>query len=94
MIDYEVINEFKKRKKRQIMLAISIAPLFLLRIFKAEIRQLDFLNDDLVGIALIIFIGSALILSFLNWRCPSCNAYLGRELGINHCKKCGVQLAE
>jgi DNA polymerase II large subunit len=36
---------------------------------------------------------SVLAFSFLNWRCPSCNKYLGKAINPKFCSKCGTQLA-
>lgn len=94
MLDYDVIDSFKKKKKAQIIAAVLAIPLFALKVFKSEVRQLDFLNDDLVLGVLVVYVLSILVFSFINWRCPKCNAYLGREVGINHCKNCGIQLVE
>jgi hypothetical protein len=44
--------------------------------------------------ALAIVVGTALVFSFLNWRCPACNRYLGRGLNPRFCPRCGVQLHE
>jgi rRNA maturation endonuclease Nob1 len=33
-----------------------------------------------------------LIFSLFNWRCPSCNKYLGKAINAKFCAKCGVQL--
>lgn len=94
MIDYDVIDAFAKKRKRQITVAILVIPFMLLRVFKSELRQLDFINDSIIGYALIAFILGILVFSFINWRCPKCEAYLGKEVLIKHCKKCGVQLVE
>jgi hypothetical protein len=40
-----------------------------------------------VGFAIILV---AFLLTVLNWRCPGCNAYLGREFRPRNCRYCGV----
>jgi hypothetical protein len=49
-----------------------------------------------VGPIILAFIGilsvSVLVFSFLNWRCPSCNKYLGKAINPKFCSKCGTQL--
>lgn len=94
MINYDVIEEFARKKKRQVLIAILAVPFIVLRIFKSEIRQLDFLNDSIVSTALIALVIGMIAYSFINWRCPQCNAYLGKEISLKHCKQCGVQLVE
>jgi rubrerythrin len=32
-----------------------------------------------------------LIAIFIVWRCPACNAYLGKEGSPSRCPKCGVK---
>jgi hypothetical protein len=39
------------------------------------------------GFSVIFF---CFVLTFLNWRCPECRAYLGREFRPRSCRKCGV----
>jgi rubrerythrin len=29
---------------------------------------------------------------WLNWRCPACKKYLGKELNPSHCPNCRVEL--
>ena len=36
----------------------------------------------------IILVG--FLLTVLNWRCPECKAYLGREFRPRNCRTCGV----
>jgi hypothetical protein len=36
----------------------------------------------------IILVG--FLLTYLNWRCPECNAYLGREFRPRNCRACGA----
>lgn len=94
MIDYDVIDEFAKRKKRQIAIAFILAPIILMKVFEPKLDNIPFMNETLIlGVFLVIIFGS-LIFSFINWRCPSCGKYLGKEISINHCKKCGVQLVD
>lgn len=32
-----------------------------------------------------------LIISFLNWRCPRCRRYLGKNFSDKFCKRCGIE---
>lgn len=94
MLDYDVIDSFKKKKKSQIIAAIFAIPILALKVFKTEVSQLEFLSDNLVIAILAVYVIGLLVFSFINWRCPKCNAYLGKEIGIKHCKSCGIQLVE
>ena len=90
----EIIEEFKKKRTRQIM---AVAPFILafLALLSVEGNPTGIfgLPPNIVltiAFALIIFV---LIYSFFNWRCPSCNKYLGKAINPKFCAKCGVQLS-
>jgi amino acid transporter len=89
----EIIAEFKEKRTPQIM---AIGPIIL-----AFIGLLSVENNPtgifglppitvLVGAFAVII--AVLVFSFLNWRCPSCNKYLGKAINPKFCSKCGVQL--
>lgn len=90
----EFRQEFAKRRRRQMMLVIPIIGLLALKIFfKTGGRSgplYDFLSSDIPLVILMVFIIGALAFSLKNWRCPACNAYLGRGASPRFCPKCGV----
>ena len=94
----EFREEFARRRKRQIYIAIPIIGLFVLKIFfKTGGRGgaiYQFLSSDVPLWILIGFIAFALVYSLKNWRCPACNSYLGRDIGPSFCPKCGVRFEE
>ena len=45
-------------------------------------------------IARAILLIGAIGLTYLNWRCPACDAFLGRKSYPRHCHDCGVSLRE
>lgn len=47
----------------------------------------DWFGPLFFGIAL-----AAVGFSLVNWRCPSCNVYLGRGISPRFCSKCGIEL--
>ena len=94
----EQVSEFKRsfsrRRKRQLLLAV---PLFAAVIAVAV--QRDSASPEILGIspsiygpAFLCLVVAALIFSFLNWRCPACNGYLGRTISPRFCAKCGAVL--
>ena len=46
----------------------------------------------LMGAAFALVLG-AVVFSFQNWRCPSCNGYLGKAISPRFCSKCGAALS-
>jgi hypothetical protein len=42
----------------------------------------------------LVVVAAALVFSFRNWRCPACNAYLGRTMNPRHCQNCGAALRD
>lgn len=46
---------------------------------------------DGLGIAGVVLIAGAFVLSFVLYRCPHCGAYLGRGFG-SHCQHCGERI--
>lgn len=93
-MDYSYIDAFKKIRKRQRAVAFMILPLFVLKIFRYRLSSLTFLDSDIFGIFLVIIVIGALIFSFINWKCPKCDKYLGKSTSIRHCPHCGEQLVE
>ncbi|MCY6484103.1 hypothetical protein OW763_07020 [Clostridium aestuarii] len=101
-VNTAVIKEFKKRKKRQVITTIPVIAIiligFIIRIThpelsNARIDETSFLG--IPGIVICIIVGviiiGSVIFSFLNWRCPACKAYLGKNTDIKFCPKCGTK---
>jgi hypothetical protein len=94
----EFREEFARRRKRQLLLAVPMIALFAVNIFfKTGGRGgalHRFLSSDWPLWILIAFIAFALVFSLRNWRCPACHSYLGRDASPRFCPKCGVRFAE
>lgn len=90
----KIKEEFKRRKKRQLMLAIPLIPCIFMVVLMGdnEAQILESITNFqlLIGALVIIVIG--LILSMINWRCPSCKSYLGKRMNPQFCSNCGVEL--
>lgn len=89
-----VLEEFKRRRRLQLALTIPLIAL----IGGAFIFQ-DKLENGIPGVpsnaGFIILFGIfvfAMVFSLSNWRCPSCNVYLGKNWSPKFCPKCGIQL--
>tara|TARA_Y100000768_G_C23953959_1_gene671732 strand:+ start:600 stop:1085 length:486 start_codon:yes stop_codon:yes gene_type:complete len=85
---------FKKRKNRQIVLAVFLIPIigFLFSLKRHKDFTLWGIDYDQLGLAALAIIIPAVIFSIVNWRCPNCNKYLGKGINPNHCSKCGANL--
>jgi len=89
----EIIDEFKKRRTRQIMAVgpIILAFIALLSVEGNPTGIFGLPQNIVLSITFAVII-SVLIFSLFNWRCPSCNKYLGKAINPKFCAKCGVQL--
>ena len=89
----EIIAEFKKKRTRQIMAVgpIILAFIGLLSVESNPTGIFGFAPNTILVAAFAVII-SVLVFSFLNWRCPSCNKYLGKAINPKFCSKCGTQL--
>jgi hypothetical protein len=79
-----VKDQFRIRFRRQVLLiAIAVPAIW--------VAQLDSPNGhssfEVVGLTLL---SAALLLTFINWRCPSCHRYLFRRIYPSTCPGCGV----
>ena len=89
----EIIADFQKKRMRQILALVPVVLAFIgLISVEGKSGGLFGLSPTLtMGISFMLIIG-VLIFSLLNWRCPSCNRYLGKAFNPKFCSKCGVQL--
>ncbi|MDA8079877.1 MAG: hypothetical protein M0Z79_13200 [Nitrospiraceae bacterium] len=88
-----IIQDFGVRRGRQ-LLAIGVAlclVLFLGMLHKRPTILGEFSKNTLLG-AQVIVITAFIGFSSINWRCPSCNKYLGNDIGMRMCRKCGSRL--
>jgi len=89
----KIISEFKKRRTRQIIAIIPaiIAFLGLVSVEDNPAGIFGIQPNTIIGISIALIL-SVLIFSWFNWRCPSCNKYLGKAWNQKFCSKCGTQL--
>jgi hypothetical protein len=87
--------EYARRRKKQLLVAILIAPLVLVAIFTRGVGEAVWgIPSQVFAICFLLLIVAAVIFSFSNWRCPACNRYLGRGISYKFCPSCGVQLSQ
>jgi Na+/citrate or Na+/malate symporter len=89
----QTMQDFRLRQSRQ-FLAMALT-LFLLLLLVLIYKRTDifgeFSKNNIVALQ-IILIGAFIGFSAINWRCPSCNKYLGGDINKRICKKCGIRL--
>jgi hypothetical protein len=85
--------EFRKRQSRQIV-AVAAA-MFIVLLGAVLHRRPDLLGEfsrpslfGLQAISIAAFLG----FTAYNWRCPSCEKYLGGNIHRQRCGKCGARL--
>ena len=89
-----VQDEFKKRKKKQIIIAAILVPAMIMMVFTSEaqyevIEGVENQTFTFLGLGAII---GGVIFSLINWRCPSCSKYLGKNINPKFCTHCGTEL--
>jgi hypothetical protein len=91
--DSQIAREFGVCQSRQ-FLAIAVT-LFLLLFFAMLYKRPDLfgeLSRNTIFAAQMTIFAAFAGFSALNWRCPSCNKYLGADIGKRICRRCGTRL--
>jgi hypothetical protein len=91
----EIKQVFRLRRKRQIILSIPLIFLVIALLFmedKVNSGSVLGIPADTAGVGFFVFVIGSLLFSFRNWRCPSCNKYLGKRINPKFCSSCGVGL--
>ena len=89
----QIIREFRLRRSRQI-LAIAVALFLVISvavIYKRPDRFGEF-SKNMLFAAQFVLITAFIVFTAFNWRCPSCNKYLGKDIDRHTCKQCGARL--
>jgi hypothetical protein len=88
-----IIQDFRLRQSRQLLaMALTLfLLLFLVLIYKRTDIFGEFSRSGIFGLQ-IVLIAAFIGFSFINWRCPSCNKYLGGDINRRICRKCRIRL--
>ncbi len=88
----QTVANFKLRQDRQ-LLAIAVALLLIVLLAMIHHRSDLFGNISKGAIFAMqaIVIASFMGFTAANWRCPSCNKYLGSNIYQRGCRKCGAR---
>lgn len=92
----KIFDEFRKTKRRQILFLTPLAILLAVITNPEKLnlsKYIDISGDNRIFIVIIFLVGM-FIFSFINWRCPACNKYLGAKNNPRFCSACGAQLKE
>ena len=89
----QIMQEFHKRQSRQLVaIAITLFAILLCAvIYKRPDIFGEYSKSKLFG-AQVVIIASYMVFTSVNWRCPSCEKYLGTDINRRICKKCGARL--
>jgi heme A synthase len=86
----QIIEDFRVRQSRQFLaIAVTLLLLVLLTLIYKRPNILGEFSKNTIFTAQLVVIAAFVGFSALNWRCPACNKYLGRDINRNICKKCG-----
>ena len=91
--DKQVRSEFWLRRGRQ-FLAIAIA-LFIVILLAIVHKRQDLFGEyskSTIFAAQLAVIAAFIGFTAFNWRCPSCNKYLGRDINKRFCRHCRARL--
>ncbi|MFQ5604990.1 MAG: hypothetical protein ACE5HS_17110 [bacterium] len=93
-LDQRMASQFRTNRTRQIMVSVPLVLVFIIIIWLGDNPQSNFfgLPNNIVFVIGFAAVVGALIFSFINWRCHSCEKYLGKSINPKFCSKCGVQL--
>lgn len=90
----KIIEDFKKRRMRQIIVAVPMVICMILVLVISENKGFSFAGISSLHIlaGMIVLFLAAFAFSIKNWRCPACNRYLGKGINPKFCPKCGARL--
>lgn len=95
MLDNEerIKVNYGKRRKLQIILTVPfiIVVIAFFILVRTETTAIAGISKDILLPIIVVLMFGGLIFSFFNWRCPSCNHYLGRTFSPSFCSKCGAK---
>lgn len=88
-----VIQDYKRRRDRHwIAMACFSLVMFstvALIVYPDTLHRWGLESSFVTWIPMAVFVGYA-IFTLVDWRCPGCNAYLGKTFDVNFCPKCGI----
>jgi hypothetical protein len=88
----QIKQDFEVRRKRQLLaIAASLFLVFFLALLYKHPVLGEISKNTIFG-AQVIVITTFIGFTGFNWKCPSCNKFLGNDIGMRICRKCGSTL--
>jgi len=88
-----IMLDFGLRRSRQhIAIAAALFLLLFLGLLFTRPNLLGEFSKDTIISAQLAVIAAFIGFSAYNWRCPSCNKYMGSDINRVICKQCGTRL--
>lgn len=95
--DRETMGLFRKRKRRQYFISGAMIAIIIFFVTMTELgggsngaKPGGWPIPIVLGVAFV----AGMVLTLKNWRCPSCNGYLGKGFNPRFCSKCGVRFRD
>jgi len=89
----DIMRDFGLRRSRQhLSIAATLFLLSFLTLLYSRPNLLGEFSKDTIIAAQLVVIAAFIGFSAYNWRCPSCNKYLGGDINRRRCKQCGTRL--
>ncbi|MBC8412817.1 MAG: hypothetical protein ISR96_02105 [Nitrospira sp.] len=90
-----IMNEFLIRQRRQIFaIAITLLLIVLLAVVYKHPDIFGEYTGHTISVAQLVVIVAFINFTALNWRCPACKKYLGRDINKRICRHCRTSLHE
>jgi hypothetical protein len=91
--DEHIMRDFGLRRGRQqLAIAATVFLLLFLVLLHSRPNLLGEFSKNTTIAAQLVVITAFIGFSAYNWRCPSCNKYLGSDINRRRCKQCGARL--
>jgi len=91
--DDRIMQEFRVRQSRQFLaIAVTLVLLLLLTLLYKRTDLFGEVSKQTILAVEVTVIAAFIGFSAFNWRCPSCNKYLGTDIGRRICRWCGTRL--
>jgi hypothetical protein len=87
-------EEYKRRYRRRLLSDGILAVSLFGTMWFLQRPTVFGIPTGALKLAAFLFFPLYALYRYFQWRCPSCNAYLGRSYYPKFCQKCGIQLHE